>query len=118
MDITPLIRSDLNIIQSYKDDVIRVLGKYYRAPIAITADHVYELDFIGSVSDPAQIEFLKDECEIILLAHRGGFEPVAPIMQQKFRELGMTVDAMDYGAAARTYNILVTEGRPVAVLFF
>ena len=31
---------------------------------------------------------------------------------------GMTLDAMDYGAAARTYNVLATENRPVAVLFF
>jgi uncharacterized protein len=118
MDVTPLIRSDLNIIQSYKDDVIKVTGKHYKAPIAVTCDAVYALDFLNELNDPVQISFLSDQAQIILVGYKNGFMPVAPHIQQKFREVGLTIDAMDYGAAARTYNVLATEGRPVAVLFF
>ena len=117
MDVTPLIRADLNIIQSYKDDVIKVLGRYYKTPIAVTGDQIFALEGVEKLNDPAQILFLKDHCEIILCAQHGVFQPALPAVQQKFRDAGMTIDIMDYGAAARTYNVLATEGRPVAVIF-
>jgi uncharacterized protein len=37
-------------------------------------------------------------------------------LRQKFRENGIVVEAMSTGAAVRTYNILVGEGRRVAAL--
>jgi uncharacterized protein len=31
-----------------------------------------------------------------------------------FEEAGVWLEAMDTGAAARTYNVLLAEGRPIA----
>ncbi len=35
-------------------------------------------------------------------------------LRQAFRDAGIGLDAMDTGAAARTYNVLLAEGRPLA----
>lgn len=35
-------------------------------------------------------------------------------VRQAFREAGVGIDAMDTGAACRTYNVLLAEGRPLA----
>jgi uncharacterized protein len=35
-------------------------------------------------------------------------------LRQAFREHGIGLDAMDTGAACRTYNVLIAEGRPLA----
>ena len=35
-------------------------------------------------------------------------------VRQAFREAGVGLDAMDTGAACRTYNVLLAEGRPLA----
>lgn len=119
MDVTPLIHIDLNIIQSYKDDVIKVQGQYYKAPIIVTAQHIFDIgNDVFDMNNPDGFLFLKDNgVHILLRAHRDGFMPLSPLIQQAFRDHGLTMDVMDYGAAARTYNVLATEGRPVAVIF-
>jgi uncharacterized protein len=35
-------------------------------------------------------------------------------LRQGFAEFGVAVEAMDTGAACRTYNVLLAEARPVA----
>lgn len=35
-------------------------------------------------------------------------------LKQVFREAGIGIDVMDTGAACRTYNVLLAEGRPLA----
>ncbi len=37
-----------------------------------------------------------------------------PALSQRSREAGIGVDVMQTGAAARTYNIMLAENRPVA----
>ncbi|NNM72148.1 MTH938/NDUFAF3 family protein [Enterovirga aerilata] len=39
--------------------------------------------------------------------------PLPPELRRPFREAGISVDAMQTGAAARTYNVLVAENRRV-----
>ena len=40
--------------------------------------------------------------------------PVPAALRAHFRGLGVMVDAMDTGAACRTYNVLMAEERRVA----
>jgi uncharacterized protein len=39
--------------------------------------------------------------------------PIPERLRQRFRDAGISVDAMTTGAAAQTYNILMDEGRQV-----
>jgi uncharacterized protein len=39
---------------------------------------------------------------------------VPPALRDGLRRIGITVDPMDTGAACRTYDVLLTEGRRVA----
>ena len=39
--------------------------------------------------------------------------PIPERLRQRFRDAGISVDAMTTGAAAQTYNILLDEGRKV-----
>jgi uncharacterized protein len=41
-------------------------------------------------------------------------QPVRPALRQALRQAGIVVDAMDTGAACRTYNVLLAEERRVA----
>jgi uncharacterized protein len=40
-----------------------------------------------------------------------------PTVRRAFADARIGLDVMDTGAAARTYNVLLAEGRPVAALF-
>ncbi len=39
---------------------------------------------------------------------------VPPALRTGLRQMGVVIDAMDTGAACRTYDVLLTEGRRVA----
>jgi uncharacterized protein len=52
--------------------------------------------------------------ELLLLGTGRDIVPVSEAVRQRFREAGIRFDAMQTGAAARTYNILLAENRRVA----
>ncbi len=54
------------------------------------------------------------EIEILLIGAGECPVPLADGLRQRFRAAGMSVDVMQTGAAARTYNILLAENRRVA----
>ncbi len=116
MDITPLIRSDLNIIQSYKNGQIKVSGTIYTHPIIVTAHTVYEYKPSSNTLIADDILMIKGDAEIILYGVEGTAMPPDPITRQNFRDHGFSLDIMDKGSACRTYNVLIAEGRNVAVI--
>ncbi len=52
--------------------------------------------------------------EVFLLGTGPRFEMVLPDLRGELLTAGLTVEAMDTGAACRTYNVLLAEGRVVA----
>jgi uncharacterized protein len=55
-----------------------------------------------------------DAVELLLLGTGTEIVPVSDAVRWRFREAGIRLDAMQTGAAARTYNILLAENRQVA----
>ena len=51
---------------------------------------------------------------VLLLGTGEGFALVPDGVRSMLREAGISVDAMQTGAAARTYNVMAAENRPVA----
>jgi uncharacterized protein len=56
----------------------------------------------------------KDTVGVLLLGTGVRQEMPAAILRRAFVEAGVALEAMDTGAACRTYNVLLSEGRPVA----
>ncbi|ESR23556.1 Mth938-like domain-containing protein [Lutibaculum baratangense] len=52
--------------------------------------------------------------ELLLLGTGEDLVPQGPELRQALRELGVTLELMSTGAAARTYNVLLAEARVVA----
>jgi uncharacterized protein len=52
--------------------------------------------------------------EILLLGCGPRMELVTKAMRQPLRDAGIVVEPMDTGAAARTFNVLLSEERRVA----
>jgi uncharacterized protein len=111
MDVTPLIRRDQNIIQSYKDGELKISGARYTHPVIVTFDKVH--DWSG-VIDAAQFERLKNETDILLIGLKGEVPFLTPQQRSAFKDMGLSVDVMAAGAACRTFNVLTAEGRRVA----
>lgn len=121
MDITPLIDSDSMIIQGYGPERFRVSGTVYESAVMVFPDRVAVWEFTGSPDKLTAEDFTAlfetaGDVEVVLLGcgETGMFVP--PALRQAFKDKGMTLEAMDTGAACRTYNVLLSEGRRVAAL--
>jgi uncharacterized protein len=55
-----------------------------------------------------------DGIEILLLGTGPEIVPVPPALRVRLREVGIVPEPMSTGAAVRTFNVLLAEGRAVA----
>ena len=120
MDITPIISEEKKRISSYgggkftinQDDV-------YHTSVFVLPNKVVSWD-INSINDDAIIEsFSKikeylEDIDLLLLGGGKSFVPASAEVIKFFKEYNITVEPMDTGAACRTYNVLMPEGRNVA----
>jgi uncharacterized protein len=117
MDITPLIPAGRQLVEGYGDGGFTISGVRWSGsvlvlpmrtlawPVAVW-DDLSLASLAGLLGEPAP--------DILLL----GCGPKAGIVSRDIRaalkSLGTVVEAMDTGAACRTYNVLLTEDRRVA----
>lgn len=118
MDITPLIPEGRQVIQSYGAGGFRVSGVSYADPIIVlptdtlawNAPHYADL----SAEDFSSLIAIAAEIDVVLLGTGAKGEFFPPKLRSALKARGLMVEAMDTGAACRTYNVLMAEGRRVA----
>lgn len=115
MDITPLLRPEQKIIQSYGAGFFRVNGDVFRCPILVYGDEVVEW---SGAHNPLilseQITALAGKIDILLIGMGTNFTVLPPSKRAGLKMDGLTVEVMDTASACRTFNVLTAEGRRVA----
>ena len=115
-DVTPLIPAGRQVVDSYGRNGFHVSGVAYAGAILVTAEATVAWP-VGSLEaiTPDSLSALFDRgIEILLLGCGPRMVPVPPALRAALKAKGIVVDAMDTGAACRTYNVLVAEERHVA----
>lgn len=119
MDVTPLIPEGRQVVESYGGSRFRVTGTVYESSILVFPDRTLTWPVTG---------FEQIDAESLAAFHAEGMPPVDILLigcgrQMRFipadlratlRAHGIVIDAMDTGAACRTYNVLMSEDRRVA----
>ncbi|MBF0130329.1 MAG: Mth938-like domain-containing protein [Alphaproteobacteria bacterium] len=118
VDITPVIPAGRRLIQGYGDGRFRISGVVYEGSVLVFPSSVaawsiidpsaVTVETLGPVLEPER------RVQILLLGCGPRGTAVAPDLRQTLRRAGIIVEAMDTGAACRTYNVLMAEDRPVA----
>lgn len=123
MDITPLIPEDRQVIDSYGPGRFQIAGLVYEGPVLVFPNAVLNWDVsadvdLFSVLDPASLTSVaqaEPAIEVLLLGTGARTAFVKPSLKAQIKQsIGLVPDAMETGAACRTYNILLAEGRRVA----
>lgn len=121
MDVTPLVPEGVQIIHGYGDGGFRVAQVFRPGPLLVMPETTvpWTVDPSGALSplDLATLEpiLAADPGFDILLIGTGARQVfVPPAARQSIRERGPVAEAMDTGAACRTFNLLLAEGRRVA----
>lgn len=118
MDITPAIPADRQVIDSYGPGRFKVAGQDHAGSIIVFPDRTIEwaaTDWQSlKVSDFEPIIKRADAVEVLLLGLGERMQLLPSALRAEIKTAGIAMDAMDTGAACRTYNILLSEGRRVA----
>jgi uncharacterized protein len=110
----------INLIRSYGNGELRIGSHSYRGAVIVSADTLLPHPELQSVEqlvtvDPAAILALDPELVLLGTGETQVFP--APEFQARFLSMGVGFEAMNTGAACRTYNVLIAEQRrAVAVL--
>lgn len=116
MDITPTIAAGQSLVEGYGPGMFRIAGKVWQTPVLIWPDHVKPW------SPPAFADLLPSDLEtvfitkpeVLLLGTGTSFPHLPPKdVREACRAAGVVLEAMDSGAACRTFNVLLSEGRHV-----
>lgn len=119
MDVTPLIPEGRQIIQGYSAAGFKISGKLYDSAVIVTpveswnwnAPDAFSALDISCFDDLVKIA---DDLDVVLIGSGTKGEFLAPALRSALKDRGLIVDVMDSGAACRTYNVLMAEGRRIA----
>ena len=118
MDITPVVGAEFQLIAGYGDGGFTVSGVRHQGSVLILPRRT--LAWTVSVPTEITLDSLRpaidaDPRPSILLIGCGRSMAALPRgLREALRSHGVVVEPMDSGAACRTYNVLLTEGRDVA----
>jgi uncharacterized protein len=120
MDVTPLIPQGRQIIDGYGDGGFRVSGQRIEGSVIVFPDKVttWTVGEIGTLSagslDAVSAAGRAGTVELRLIGTGARMTQIDRTLRQTLRADGVVIEAMDTGAACRTYNVLMAEGRRVA----
>lgn len=117
-DISGLPKAGQQLINSYGDGGFRVSGVRYEGSILIQPEKTtpWPLRDIATL-DLASLSLLLESAggiDILLIGCGSSIVYIDDEIRAAFRARGVVIDAMDTGAAVRTYNVLLLERRRVA----
>lgn len=118
MKLTRQSSADRQLVQSYGNGGFRVSGVVYQGSVIVMptlavawpAMSVQQLTF----ADFEPLIARAPELDVCLLGCGVTMSPLARDVRLALKDAGLSVDPMDTGAACRTYNVLMGEGRAVA----
>lgn len=120
MDLTPLIPAGRQIIESYGDGRFRVSGVVYEGSVLVfpQATLAWPVTGMAELSVPSLAEVsaraAAGEVDLLLVGCGLRLTMIPKDLRAALRAQGVVMEPMDTGAAARTYNVLMAEGRRVA----
>jgi uncharacterized protein len=105
-------------IEAYGKGGFRFGGMSHRGSLLCLPDGIWAwpVSTAGEISAQALAPLLARAAELDFAILGCGRDPwpVPPMLRARFREQRLAFDAMTTGAAVRTYNIMVGEGRRAA----
>jgi uncharacterized protein len=118
MDITPAVPENRMMIDSYGPGRFQVRGEAYQGPIIVFPSHVvpWSLTKATDVSLDALslVQSQDPPIEVLLLGTGARMEMIPSALRDTIRNAGLAMDIMKTGAACRTFNVLMIEGRRAA----
>lgn len=118
MDLLPRIPSDRQVINAYGDGGFRISGKHWTESVLVFPGQtvswgITEISQLN-VASLAPAFVASPAIELLLIGCGPNMIFINKALRAEIRAEGLLIEALDTGAACRTYNVLMGEGRRVA----
>jgi uncharacterized protein len=116
VDITPLISADRQVIQSYSSAGFKVSGIAYQGAVIVFPDRTlrWNMESVRGLSVSDLAVFDKNDVDILIIGCGEKAVRMEPPVVHALKAKGVLLETMATGAACRTYNVLMAEGRRIA----
>ena len=117
-DATPVDPAGRQLIQGYGDGLFRIAGGVHQGSVLLWPER--RQPWVVTRAAEITIESLTpvleapEATEILIVGCGAVFVAPPRDLRNDLRESGLVLEWMDTGAACRTFNVLLAEGRPVA----
>jgi uncharacterized protein len=118
VDLTPLIPQGRQVVEGYGPGRFRIGGQVYESAVLVLPTKT--LAWPVATLEQVTFESLEPvvaqarEVELLLLGTGRRLQPPPAGLRAALKQAGIALEPMDSGAACRTYNVLMAEGRLVA----
>jgi uncharacterized protein len=99
-------------IEGYGPGFFRIGGVAHPAPVLIAPGHVVPW---GGFDDPAPLLALAGQVDVVFIGTGPQIAPLPRTLREALEAAGIGAEPMASATACRTYNVLLSEGRRVAV---
>ncbi len=119
VDVTPLIPEGKQVIDAYGDGGFRIANQRYEHAVIILPDKTLKWNVTSveslTADDMEGVIAHKEDIDVLLIGcgERQQFLPAE--VEKELAGHRIIPEQMDTGAACRTYNVLLSEERAVAV---
>lgn len=118
LDITPLVPAGRQVIEAYGGGGFVIAGARYAGSVMVWPERTLAWlpeNAAGVTEDALAPLFASTPLpEILVVGCGAGFLPAPAPLRAAIRTRGVALEWMDTGAACRTFNVLLAEGRPAA----
>ena len=112
MRLNEIVFNDAKPVEGYGPGFFRIGGQVIQGAV-ITAPSGTRT--WGGLDDIAALRALVGECDVIFVGTGAEIAHLPAGLRAELEEAGIGIEAMASPAAARTYNVLLSEGRRVAL---
>lgn len=116
MDVTPVVASGQQLINGYGDGGFTIAAVRYEGSVLVFADRTetWRVSAVADLTQDCFEPFFAAPPRVLLLGCGKSMALPPRPLREALKARGMVVETMDTGAACRTFNVLLSEGRSVA----
>lgn len=110
----------MNLVTRYAPDQLQINGLTLKSPCMV-APGLLEAEWIEgpeALTSEALAKLWQLEPQVVLVGIARRDHPSVKLLKSSLNQKQIAMEAMDLGAACRTYNVLAQEERAVAALLF
>lgn len=119
LDITPVVAQGKQVIDGYGDGAFTIGGVVHTGAVLVFPDTtlVWDVTLDPDAFDVAAFAPLVEQADgldLVLVGCGPVFLAPPKGLRVALKDQGLVLEWMDTGAACRTFNVLLAEGRPTA----